>query len=177
MAIFKIVIVVALLHVGNAVHAQSQPAGVAGFLARFSQYRRTTSTQSVVNRRSDLNLEGVSRITRHDFKSKQPAPGERNTYLTFRLVVFEYASVESADSAFNAMRTGIVAKQNELPDKSPVYVLRDGPRIYWLSGACLYSRTNWNAIEAKLQHAVLGQTQPAGDKVVKILCGGELAMT
>jgi len=175
MKILKVILLVGLLSVGNAVYGQSGGSGVAGFLSQFSQYRITSSTQSAADRCSDLNVEGMTRITRHSFKSKQPAPGERNTYLTFRLSVYEYSSVESADSAFNAMRSGIAVKQSELPDKSPVYVLQDGQKIYWLSGACLYSRTNWDAIEAKLQNAVLGQTPPASDKVVKILCGGQVA--
>ena len=177
MKILKVIILVGLLTLGNVAYGQSHRSGVAGFLSQFSQYRRTSSTQSVAVRCRDLNIEGVTRITRHEFKSKQAAPGERNTYLTFRLTVYEYRSVESAESAFNGMRNGIAAKQSELFYKSPVYVLRDGQTVYWLSGECLYSRANWDGIEAKLRQSVLGQAEPAGDKVVKILCGGEVAVS
>jgi hypothetical protein len=175
MKILKIILLVGLLNLGNVVYGQSTRVGAAGFLSQFGQYRRTSSKQNPASRSRDLNTEGVKRVTRHEFKSKQPAPGERNTYLNFRLSVYEYQSVEGADSAFAALRDAITVKQKDLPDKSPVYVLLHGDTVYWLSGACLYSRTNWDAIEAKLQRALLGQAEPAADKAIKIFCGGELA--
>lgn len=41
--------------------------------------------------------------------------------------------------------------------------------------ACLYSRANWDAIEANLKQALLVETEAGGDKAIKILCGGALA--
>ncbi len=175
MKLLKVVFLAGVLNLVNAVYGQSERLHVSRFLSQFSQYRRTSSAQNPADGNKHLNVDGLKRTTRHDFKSRRPAPGERNTYLRFHLSVYEYKSPESAASAFDRLRREIVAEQDEVPHKSPLYVLLHGDKVYWLSGACLYSRANWDAIEAKLKQALLVETEPGGDKAIKFLCGGAVA--
>lgn len=175
MKLLKVIFLAGVLNLVNVVYGQSDHAQVSRFLSQFSQYRRTSSAQNAANGNQHLNVAGLKRIARHDFKSRRPAPGERNTYLRFHLSVYEYQSLETAASAFDGLRREIAAQQDEVQHKSPLYVLVQGDKVFWLSGACLYSRANWDAIEAKLKQALLVETEPGGDKAIKILCGGALA--
>ncbi len=126
MKILKVIFLAGLLNLSNAVYGQSERIQVSRFLSQFSEYRRSSSAQNPADGNSDLTIDGLKRITRHDFKSKRPAPRERNVYLRFHLFVYEYQGPESAASAFDSLRREVAAEEDEVPHKSPLYVLLHG---------------------------------------------------